>query len=44
MDGPIGWVISWQETLKTKHLQMYPYIWDLHKSIQEPLGFDPEPD
>jgi general stress protein 26 len=72
-DGSIGWVISWKETLKTKHLQVNPYvslayildrdkpvyadcraewvdeeseklrIWELHKSIPEPLGFDPEP-
>jgi general stress protein 26 len=72
-DGPIGWCISWQETLKTKHLLSNPYvslayiqdrdkpvyaecraawvdeeseklrIWELHKRIPPPLGFDPEP-
>jgi general stress protein 26 len=25
-DGSIGWVISWKETLKTKHLQVNPYV------------------
>ncbi|HSG45250.1 MAG TPA: pyridoxamine 5'-phosphate oxidase family protein [Anaerolineales bacterium] len=72
-DGHIGWVISWPETLKSKHLQDNPdvslayiqdsikpvyvdakaewvneadeklRIWELHKSIPTPLGFDPEP-
>ena len=72
-DGPIGWVISWVESHKTKHLEANPYvslayiheierpvyvdcharwvddeneklrIWELHKSLPPPLGFDPEP-
>jgi general stress protein 26 len=72
-DGPIGWVITWPETHKAKHLANNPHvsiayigeplkpvyveatadwvvdriekqrIWELHKSIPPPLGFDPEP-
>jgi hypothetical protein len=72
-EGPTGWVISWPESHKRKHLQGNPYvslayiadkekplyvdcmaewidevsqkerIWELHKSIPPPLGFDPEP-
>ena len=72
-DGPIGWVISWPASHKTKHLQANSYvslayiheiekpvyvdcraqwvedesekvrIWELHKSLPSPLGFDPEP-
>ena len=72
-DGPIGWVITWPESHKAKHLANNPYvslayvstpmkpvyadctaewiketgeklrIWELHKSIPPPLGFDPTP-
>lgn len=72
-DGPIGWVISWPQSHKAKHLRRNPYvslayihdrdrpvyvdcraewiddagekerIWELHKSIPPPLGFDPGP-
>ena len=72
-DGPIGWVITWPESHKAKHLGNNPHvslayinnpykpvyvectagwvnevseqlrIWELHKSIPPPLGFDPEP-
>ena len=72
-DGPVGWVITWPETLKAKHLANNPHvsiayigeplkpvyvectaawvterseklrIWELHKTIPPPLGFDPEP-
>jgi general stress protein 26 len=72
-DGPIGWVITWPETHKAKHLANNPHVsiayigeplkpvyvectaawvtdreekqrvWELHKSIPPPLGFDPEP-
>ena len=72
-DGPIGWVITWPESHKAKHLAGNPHvsiayiseplkpvyveataawvtdddekhrIWELHKSIPPPLGFDPEP-
>ena len=72
-DGPIGWVITWPESHKAKHLANNPHvslayisnpykpvyveciaqwvndvneqlrIWELHKSIPPPLGFDPEP-
>jgi general stress protein 26 len=72
-DGPIGWVITWPETHKAKHLANNPHvsiayigeplkpvyvectaawvtdrsekqrIWELHKTIPPPLGFDPGP-
>jgi general stress protein 26 len=72
-DGPTGWVITWAESLKAKHLANNPHvslayignpykpiyvectagwvtevdeqlrIWELHKSIPAPLGFDPGP-
>jgi general stress protein 26 len=72
-DGPIGWVITWPESHKVKHLANNPYvslayinnpmkpvyvesiaqwvtrvdeqlrIWELHKTILPPLGFDPTP-
>jgi general stress protein 26 len=72
-EGPIGWVITWPESHKAKHLANNPHvslayisnpykpvyveciaqwvnevneqlrIWELHKSIPPPLGFDPEP-
>lgn len=72
-EGPIGWVITWPESHKAKHLANNPYvslayvtepkkpiyvegvaawvqevveqqrIWDLHKAIPPPLGFDPTP-
>jgi len=72
-DGPIGWVITWPESHKAKHLAHNPYvslayithpttpvyveaitawvtdcteqqrIWDLHKVLPPPLGFDPGP-
>lgn len=72
-DGPIGWVITWPESHKAKHLANNPHvsiayiseplkpvyvectaawvtepaeklrIWELHKTIPPPLGFDPEP-
>jgi hypothetical protein len=72
-DGPTGWVISWPESHKAKHLRANPHvslayihdkdkpvhvdctaewideiaekerIWDLHKALPPPLGFDPEP-
>jgi len=72
-DGLTGWVISWNQSHKTKHLQVNPYvslayihdkekpvyadcraewvedtgeklrIWELHKSLPPPLGFDLEP-
>ena len=71
-DGPIGWVITWPQSHKAKHLANNPYvslayinnpmkpvyvectaiwveevaeklrIWELHKTIPPPLGFDPE--
>ena len=70
-DGPIGWVITWPESMKAKHLAnnssvsiayvdnpMKPVyvectaewvdeveeqlrVWELHKTIPPPLGFDP---
>lgn len=72
-DGPIGWVITWPESHKAKHLANNPYvslaylsnplkpvyveclaewvtkttemlrIWELHKTLPSPLGFDPTP-
>jgi uncharacterized pyridoxamine 5'-phosphate oxidase family protein len=72
-DGPVGWVITWPESHKAKHLGNNPHvslayinnpykpvyvectagwvnevdeqlrIWELHKSLPPPLGFDPEP-
>ena len=72
-DGPIGWVITWPESHKAKHLANNPHVsiayigeplkpvyveataawvtdtseklrvWELHRSIPPPLGFDPEP-
>jgi general stress protein 26 len=72
-EGPIGWVITWPASPKSKHLANNPHvsiayihqpykpvyiectakwenevseklrIWELHKSIPPPLGFDPEP-
>ncbi|HLY25767.1 MAG TPA: pyridoxamine 5'-phosphate oxidase family protein [Aggregatilineales bacterium] len=72
-EGPMGWVITWPESHKAKHLANNPYvslayvtepkkpiyvegiaawvqevveqqrIWDLHKAIPPPLGFDPTP-
>ncbi len=72
-DGPIGWVITWPESHKARHLANNPHvsiayigeplkpvyvectaawvtdpsekqrIWELHKSIPPPLGFDPGP-
>jgi general stress protein 26 len=72
-NNPTGWVISWPQTHKAKHLARNPYvslayihdktkpvyvdchaewvtdvdeqgrIWELHKQIPPPLGFDPEP-
>ena len=72
-DGPIGWVISWPQSHKAKHLSNNPAVslayihdplkpvyvdciaawagdvmekrrvWDLHKTVPPPLGFDPEP-
>jgi len=72
-EGPVGWVITWPESHKAKHLATNPYvslayvnnpmkpvyvecsakwleeveeklrIWELHKTIPPPLGFDPAP-
>ena len=72
-DGPIGWVITWPDSHKAKHLAGNPYvsiayirepmkpvyvectttwvtdtgeklrIWELHKALPSPLGFDPTP-
>jgi len=72
-EGPVGWVITWPESHKAKHLATNPYvslayvnnpmkpvyvecsakwleeveekrrIWELHKTISPPLGFDPAP-
>ncbi len=72
-NAPIGWVISWPETHKAKHLARNPYVslayihdrkkplyvdceatwigddaeqlrvWELHRSMPPPVGFDPEP-
>jgi hypothetical protein len=72
-EGPVGWVITWPESHKAKHLATHPYvslayvrnpmkpvyaectaewveeveeklrIWELHKTIPPPLGFDPTP-
>jgi uncharacterized pyridoxamine 5'-phosphate oxidase family protein len=72
-EGPIGWVITWPESHKAKHLANNPYvslayvnypmkpvyvectakwaeeveeklrIWELHKMVPPPLGFDPTP-
>lgn len=72
-DGPIGWVISWPQSHKARHLAHNPAvslayipehakpvyvdgtaewvdaveekqrIWELHRTIPPPLGFDPEP-
>lgn len=72
-DGPMGWVITWPQSHKAKHLANNPYvslayisnplkpiyaecnatwitdtqeqwrIWELHKTIPPPLGFDPTP-
>src|SRR5215475_9521681 len=69
-DGPIGWVITWPESHKARHLAHNPHvslayvsqpkkqvyvealaewvneageklrIWELHKTIPPPLGFD----
>lgn len=71
-EGPIGWVISWPDSHKAKHLAYNPWItlayihdknkptyidanaewienlnekkriWNLHKKISPPLGFDPQ--
>jgi hypothetical protein len=71
-DGPTGWVITWPESHKAKHVANNPHvsiayigeplkpvyvectadwvtdagekhrIWELHKSIPPPLGFDLE--
>jgi len=72
-DGPMGWVITWPQSHKAKHLANNPHvslayisnplkpiyaectatwvndrqeqwrIWELHKTIPPPLGFDPTP-
>jgi uncharacterized pyridoxamine 5'-phosphate oxidase family protein len=72
-EGPTGWVITWPESHKARHLANNPHvslayigdpykpvyidctagwvndvdeqlrIWELHKSIPPPLGFDPKP-
>lgn len=72
-DGPMGWVITWPQSYKAKHLAHNPHvslayisnplkpiyaectaawvtdpqeqwrIWNLHKAIPPPLGFDPTP-
>jgi len=72
-DGPTGWVITWPESHKARHLANNPYVslayvydpkkpvyvdctaawikdvgeqqrvWELHKTIPPPLGFDPTP-
>ncbi len=72
-DGPLGYVITWPQSHKAKHLANNPHvslayignplkplyaecvaswvtdpqeqwrIWNLHKTIPPPLGFDPTP-
>lgn len=72
-DGPTGWVITWPESHKSKHLANNPHvsiayiseplkpvyvectaewvtgrqeklrIWELHKTLPPPMGFDPTP-
>jgi general stress protein 26 len=72
-EGSMGWVISWPESHKAKHLASNPHvslaylhdkekpvyvecvaawiedraekqrIWELHQTIPQPLGFDPQP-